>query len=85
VAEEPVLEGEEVVRAVGGLAHAHDPGIADHPVQGAQVAGAAARFDGAQRVGGAFECVTDGGRGGGRRRCRDAGRQHGEDDEQGQQ
>jgi hypothetical protein len=34
VAEDAVLEGEEVVGAVGGLAEADDLGAADHAVEG---------------------------------------------------
>ncbi len=84
VAEDAVLEGEEVVRAVGGLAQTDHPGAADHPFQSPQITAVAARFDGPQGVGGAVERVDDRGGGGRGRRGRDAGRQGGEDDEQGQ-
>lgn len=59
VAEDAVLQGEELVRAVRGLAHSDDAGVADHALQGAQVARVAAGLGGTQRVGGPVQGPDD--------------------------
>lgn len=51
VPEDPVLDGEELVRAVGGLAQAHHASVADHPAERAEVGQATAGIGRAQRVG----------------------------------
>ncbi|CAM5581094.1 hypothetical protein STANM309S_02787 [Streptomyces tanashiensis] len=71
VFEDPVLRGEEVRRAVGGLADADDLGRADHPVQRAQIgqgpggAGEFARGIGAGRGGGGARGGRQGAQAGG--------------------
>lgn len=61
VAEDAFLHGEELVRAVGGLAQPDHLGVADHGAQCPQVGGAAAGFRRPQGLGGALQGPDRGG------------------------
>ncbi|MEU1025682.1 hypothetical protein ABZ366_27130, partial [Streptomyces sp. NPDC005904] len=61
VAEHPLLHGEELVRAVGGLTEAHHLGVTDHRAERPEIGGAGAGLGGAQRVGGTLDGPYDGG------------------------
>lgn len=51
VPQDALLDGEELVRAVGGLAQAHHRGVTDHPAERAKVGQTAVGLGGAQRAG----------------------------------